>query len=198
MAKRILPVPGVYRITCTTTGKFYIGSSSKVSHRWTKHKNDLSKGRHHSEKLQRAWDKYGAGAFVFEALELTPTPAEALMAEQILIDTLHPTLNVLTVAGSCLGRPASEKQKSAARAAQLGKPKSEETRRKISEALRGRKITKEALLSRATSPLVAAHLVKLHEAHKGTRHTAEHIEKIRVSCLAYARNKLANTLACVV
>src|SRR6056297_918320 len=60
---------GVYRITHTESGKVYIGSSASLKHRLYCHKWDLKKSKHHSFLLQRAWDKYGEEAFVFEVIE---------------------------------------------------------------------------------------------------------------------------------
>lgn len=60
---------GVYGIFCKITAKPYIGSSKNFKARWKEHVRDLKKQRHHSIKLQRAWNKYGPEAFIFCALE---------------------------------------------------------------------------------------------------------------------------------
>jgi len=60
---------GVYAILCSATGKAYIGSSSNVTKRKGVHFRDLKKNRHHSPKLQNAFNKYGADTFVFEYIQ---------------------------------------------------------------------------------------------------------------------------------
>ena len=178
MANRILPIPGVYSITCTASGKVYVGSSSKVSHRWNKHRRELTLGVHGNQKLQRAWDKYGKDAFTFLLIEGVSDRCDLLRREQYWIDTLKPELNILAKAGSCAGRPASEKQKSAASAAQIGKPKSAEYRKKISESLKGRKIPPDVLAARKTNPAIRAHLDNLHNARRGVAMSDEQKLKI--------------------
>ncbi len=59
----------VYRIVCFTTGKCYIGRTNDLKKRKRVHFRHLKIGKHHCEKLQRAYDKYGASTFYFETLE---------------------------------------------------------------------------------------------------------------------------------
>lgn len=62
-------ISGIYIIRCKPTGKVYVGSSLDIYRRWYLHKSALRHGRHHSLKLQRAWNKYGEDAFEFEIAE---------------------------------------------------------------------------------------------------------------------------------
>ncbi len=57
---------GVYKITNTVNGKFYIGASNNIAKRWRSHKRDLNKQTHHNKYLQRAWNKHSELAFIFE------------------------------------------------------------------------------------------------------------------------------------
>jgi group I intron endonuclease len=61
-------ISGVYKITNTQDGKFYIGSSNNIYARKARHKRELNAGVHNNSHLQRAWNKYGEGAFHFEVL----------------------------------------------------------------------------------------------------------------------------------
>ena len=61
---------GVYEIVNKINGHRYVGSAVNIQNRWREHKSKLIRGRHHSRHLQNAWDKYGAGAFDFNVLEL--------------------------------------------------------------------------------------------------------------------------------
>ena len=58
----------VYSIENKVNGKCYIGSTTNPRVRWSKHKGDLNRKRHHSFVLQRAWDKYGEDNFSFKVL----------------------------------------------------------------------------------------------------------------------------------
>lgn len=82
---------GIYRITCTANGKYYIGSSIKMSVRCSLHRIFLRKGEHHCHHLQRCWNKYGEGAFRFEVV-LICEEAVRLEKEQQLLDEAGPEL----------------------------------------------------------------------------------------------------------
>ena len=62
------PDVGIYGIENTITGKWYIGSSVELSKRFNRHLWELKSGRHHSDKLQRSFDKHGELAFEFKLL----------------------------------------------------------------------------------------------------------------------------------
>lgn len=61
-------ISGIYRIINIINGKVYIGQSINVYQRWSSHKAYLRSNNHHSEHLQRAWNKYGEKNFKFEIL----------------------------------------------------------------------------------------------------------------------------------
>lgn len=56
---------GIYKIVNKKNGKLYIGSSKTIERRLKDHRRLLSKGTHHSSKLQNAWNKYGEESFLF-------------------------------------------------------------------------------------------------------------------------------------
>lgn len=60
---------GVYKITCLSNDKIYIGSSKHILGRIEAHKIHLRKNKHRNPHLQNAWDKYGEENFTFEILE---------------------------------------------------------------------------------------------------------------------------------
>ena len=80
---------GVYRIINKENGKFYIGSSLRIEHRWAVHRCDLDKKQHHSRHLQRAWTKLGSASFTWGILEVC-TPDQRLALEQRYLDNLTP------------------------------------------------------------------------------------------------------------
>jgi group I intron endonuclease len=60
---------GIYCIKCLLNNKIYVGSAINIAYRFTRHKNDLNKQKHHSIHLQRAWNLYGRKYFEFKILE---------------------------------------------------------------------------------------------------------------------------------
>ena len=97
---------GIYTITNTATGKVYIGSSSKLTYRFYRHRADLNAGRHHCRYLQRAWIKYGQENFVFDIIEAGTPKSELLWREQENIDAYKLTgllYNECLIAGNCSG-----------------------------------------------------------------------------------------------
>jgi group I intron endonuclease len=164
---------GIYKIENKENGKMYIGSaSSSFAVRFRRHKSDLNANKHHSEILQRAWNKYGADNFTFEIIAAC-LPDECIRFEQLYIDTYSPEYNVCPIAGSVKGIKRSEtfaeaitermqgntiwrgrthteeaKEKIAIankgrKPHTTGKHLSEETRQKISQSLKGHTISEE-------------------------------------------------------
>jgi group I intron endonuclease len=103
-------LPGIYAIRCIPTGKLYIGSSAILRKRLGAHICLLKRGLHHSVHLQRAWNKYGANKFLFEVVLLCGEE-NLLMYEQLVLDAMQPKLNILSVAGSNVGHPASAERR---------------------------------------------------------------------------------------
>lgn len=61
---------GIYKIVCSTTGKFYIGSAINLKRRFEEHKTLLRHNKHHNRRLQNSWNKYGEHNFKFDVIEL--------------------------------------------------------------------------------------------------------------------------------
>jgi predicted GIY-YIG superfamily endonuclease len=83
----------IYKIRNKNNNKFYLGSSKNFSHRKCEHKRDLSLNKHHSPRLQHAWNKYGPESFVFEIVEeFSKDYSDKLLLEreQYWIDNLKP------------------------------------------------------------------------------------------------------------
>lgn len=133
---------GIYRITCTVNGRFYIGSAVNLSLRCKDHFGTLRRNSHKNPKLQNAFNKYGADAFIFEVLELV-LPAFLTAREQYWFAHLRPFgkrgYNIAPTAGSNLGMKASPETL----AKLTGKSPSPETRKKLSDAARGRVVSDE-------------------------------------------------------
>lgn len=113
---------GIYRIRNLTNGKCYIGSAASkggFKNRWKDHRKFLGRNKHHSRKLQNAWNKYGADAFAFEIL-LYCDPENCLIYEQIALDHYKPEYNIYKIAGSSLGTKHSDKTKAKLRQIKTG------------------------------------------------------------------------------
>src|SRR5687767_14709555 len=100
---------GVYLIRNAVNNKVYVGSAAYITSRWSNHRARLGKGNHHSIKLQRAWNKYGAEAFRFLVL-IRVSKEQLIAAEQQWIDHFKAAsqagYNVSPKAGSAAGRIA--------------------------------------------------------------------------------------------
>jgi len=134
---------GIYKITNTTNGKFYIGSAKQFNRRWNNHKSLLERNKHDNIHLQRAYNKDGADSFKFEVIEYCEIE-KLLEREDYWYDLLKPNYNFRNKATSNLGlkykyTPESyEKLKS-----HKGKKLSIETRNKMSQSRKGFKHTEE-------------------------------------------------------
>ena len=89
MAEKII---GIYKITNTVTGKFYIGSSKNVKKRWAVHKCPSTWKSYPNNLMYIDMKKYGVDKFSFQILEEVE-PEELKVAEQQFIETLNPTYN---------------------------------------------------------------------------------------------------------
>lgn len=81
---------GIYKITCLSNGKFYIGSSKNIYYRNKRHLSELRKNKHKNPKLSNAFNKYGEDSFTTEIVEETD---ELLKREQYFMNSLNPYLN---------------------------------------------------------------------------------------------------------
>lgn len=79
------PVGYVYALRNTTNGKCYVGSTTQVLRRRLHlHFSLLRRGRHHSYKLQSAWDSVGAAAFSVEVLRVCAVERLCEVEQQLL------------------------------------------------------------------------------------------------------------------
>lgn len=81
---------GIYIIKNTISAKFYIGSTNNIKKRWLDHKRELKKNKHHSPRLQNAWNKYGEESFTFEVVEEVQNVLLLEEIEQHYLDVLKP------------------------------------------------------------------------------------------------------------
>lgn len=196
---------GVYRVTNKATGRVYIGSSATVARRIYLHKRDLRLGKHHSPLMQRAWDKYGEDAFVFD-LVLVCGVSNLLIYEQTLIDFYQAAnprhgMNIAPIAGRA-AVPWTVERRAAFIAARTGKPNYKNNpeaharlmagvHRGPEHHMYGRKHTDESK-AKMSSSLTGRKVWNkgLPSEKKGVPRKAEHVASIRAARRQSASTKL--------
>jgi group I intron endonuclease len=83
-------ISGIYSITSPTEKKYY-GSSINIYHRWSEHRGNLRRGKHHSKKLQDEYDLF-PNCMRFEIVEICDSK-DFNIREQYYIDNCKNSLN---------------------------------------------------------------------------------------------------------
>ena len=87
-----MKIIGIYKITNTITGDFYIGSSKNIKSRWAVHKCNSTWKNYPSNQMYLDMKHYGTDKFDFQILEEVE-PESLKETEQQFIETLKPTYN---------------------------------------------------------------------------------------------------------
>ena len=87
-----MKIIGIYKITNTITGDFYIGSSKNVKIRWANHKCQSTWKKHPNNPMYIDMQKYGLDKFAFEIIAEVEED-KLKEAEQKFIELLKPTYN---------------------------------------------------------------------------------------------------------
>ena len=88
----MMKISGIYKITNTITGDFYIGSSKNIKQRWAFHKIPSMWKQCPNNPMYLDMQKYGVDNFVFEVLEVVEQD-KLKVTEQQFIEKLQPTYN---------------------------------------------------------------------------------------------------------
>lgn len=160
---------GVYAIRNIRTGKAYVGSSVDMQRRRRTHWRDLRTGTHGCTKLQRSWAKHGPDCFVFEVLELAPPEEAALRAAEQrwidLLDAVRCGYNVNPVAGNVGRMPKTEEHRKKIGAARRGKKHTPETRAQLSVLAKCRPNTLSSERAKALGALGGRKLTQAERDH---------------------------------
>jgi len=124
----------IYKITCLSNNKCYIGSASYYDKRIGTHVNLLRRNKHKNKHLQYAWDKYGEENFIFEVL-----------IENLLKEDLPDVELEYIIKFKCLDRNFGFNMNSDTRS-RRGMNMSESSKIKIGNFWRGKKFSKERIL----------------------------------------------------
>ena len=93
-----MKICGIYKITNTITGDFYIGSSNDVKHRWACHKCPSRWKQYPNNQMYIDMKKYGVDKFEMQII--AEVEADKLKeTEQQFIETLKPTYNQMNAKG---------------------------------------------------------------------------------------------------
>lgn len=143
---------GIYAIINRDNLKIYVGSGVRLNHRWTEHRHDLSKKKHHSRYFQRAFDK-NPDAFEIQVIEELPGSEKfkLIEREQFWMDFYQSYLpekgyNISPKADSCQGIKRDPEYVARVSASLKGRKMSPERlviHRKAMMGHRGRKFTQE-------------------------------------------------------
>lgn len=105
---------GAYILFFNENGKYYVGSSASIINRMDFYiPSDVSYRAKFHSLILRALFKYGLNSFTLLVLPVQdPTRENLLKLEQMLIDTLLPEYNILTIAGSPKGYTHTDEARS--------------------------------------------------------------------------------------
>nr|YP_007507046.1 GIY endonuclease [Ceratocystis cacaofunesta]YP_009704185.1 GIY endonuclease [Ceratocystis fimbriata]YP_009710337.1 GIY endonuclease [Ceratocystis albifundus]AFO38102.1 GIY endonuclease [Ceratocystis cacaofunesta]QEN73748.1 GIY endonuclease [Ceratocystis fimbriata]QFX74839.1 GIY endonuclease [Ceratocystis albifundus] len=161
---------GIYKWTNKLTNDIYIGQSINLGRRFIRYFNISYLQNRGSLVINRALLKYGYSNFLLEILEYCDI-ADLTKREQYYMDKLNPKYNTLKIAGSSLGYKQSE-----------------ETKVKISKALKGVYTGENSALygrkmSEETKTLMRLKKLKEKNNFYGKSHSEETKELIRQKAL---------------
>ena len=183
-------VCGVYRIRNIVSGTYYIGSSENVYRRFESHRRALRAGKHTNRGLQGSWDKHGEEPFKFEILLRCSPETVREQERKLLLEhfgrakccNMHDGAYVFPRTGRKHSDETkakiSAKVQAALKDGRGGKfVPSTETRKKMSESLKGNQCAKGYRRTDAEKTAISERM-KGNKNWLGKRHTDESREKM--------------------
>lgn len=175
---------GIYKITNIINNKSYVGSSINIYRRWNQHRKLLICNKHYNKRLQNSVNKHGIKNFIFSIIEECE-PIDLISKEQYHIDELNSYTcgyNGRPIASSPLGTKLSEERKKVISVFHKNRkrgPCSEETKKKLSDANKGKTSSRKGVkLSEDVKRKISKSKKGQPSNRKGTIHTKETKEKM--------------------
>ena len=198
---------GIYKMTI---GKwFYYGSAKNLKARTRNHAKSLISGNHHNKIAQNAFNKHQSVEFCI--VEICPNadvmPESMIESEQTWIDSGYGDrhcMNIAPTAGNCMGVKHSEEARRNMSKAHIGtqsgmfhprygKTWSDEQREKHTASTKGKKFSELHKRNHLKAVRKKSNRMKISMAHKGRKHTPDHIEK-RASKMRGSQNPRSRTI----
>lgn len=153
---------GIYSIENIINGKKYIGQSVHLEKRRREHFNHFKTKTHKNPYFQKAFNKYGEEAFIFKIL-IYCEPFEMTRYEQALVD-LYGKDNLYNLSLKCV-------------TSTLGIAFTEEHKKKISEATKGKTKNKANRKTYKTKVLSETHKKRISNSMLKNKNAKKSIEK---------------------
>ena len=152
-------------------GNYYIGSTVNSRVRFSTHRRHLRKNDHGNAHLQRAWNLYGESAFQFYVQRECPK-SSLLMEEQRDLDEFFEPGRCYNISLSAMrpnaGIPRTEEVKRKISIAQKGKPRfTDEQRRHLSAIHMGKTHTHETRVKMMGRPSSRINIGRAHITNVG-------------------------------
>lgn len=135
----------VYKITCLTNGKSYVGKTNDMVERFACHKRLAKQGSFNCTKLYPAMRKYGVEKCVIEVLEKCSTEQEAYEKEKFYIKMLGSIETGYNLLEGGLGAMSGELNH------MFGKTHSPEAKAKIAQSNSNRVFSEEEIVKRKSN-----------------------------------------------
>lgn len=183
---------GIYKIVNKTNGKVYVGSSKNVKARKRSHYHYLRAGKHPNKHLQSAWNHYGEENFSFEIALYCEIELLFLEEKRIIIECkstdrergYNVSDNTISAMSGLRHRTESiERMREAKRGSKnqfYGKKHSEATKKAISEAKKGTKLSEEH-----RKKIIENGFIKSGENNVNAVLTDQQVEEIREQAKIY-------------
>ena len=135
-------ISGIYKITNTITGDFYIGSSKNVKRRLESHKWPSVWKKYPNKQLYKDMKKYGVDKFEFQVIAEVEVD-KLKESEQKFIETLKPVYNSCNAKGLNIERRKETKKKY--QKSDKGKKSNRKANNKYQKSDKGKKSNRKAV-----------------------------------------------------
>lgn len=143
---------GIYKITNSITGDFYIGSTNNFNKRRWEHFNGLKKNKHCNKHLQYSFNKHKIDNFKFEIIAKCPKEYN-IKFEQWFIDNLNPKYNKSRIAGCNAGYPVSDETRKKLSISSKNMIRTKEHYLKVAKSLTGKKASIETRMKQSSAKI---------------------------------------------